>query len=145
MKNKPILIVAGEPFGIFLEIFFKSLRKKYKSPIVIICCKKNLISQMNKFKFKKKIRIIDKEKITEINLDNNKINLINIEFKNTNNQKSQNNYIEKCFDTGIKLIKEGYTYKFLNGPINKKKFLNKSHLGITEYIANKFKKKMLVC
>ncbi len=141
MKNKPILIVAGEPFGIFLEIFFKSLRKKYKSPIVIICCKKNLISQMNKCKFKKKIRLIDKEKITKINLDNNKINLINIEFKNTNNQKSRINYIEKCFDTGIKLIKDGYTYKFLNGPINKKKFLKKSHLGITEYISKKFKKK----
>ena len=28
-KNKPILIVAGEPFSVFLEIFFKS--KKIKS------------------------------------------------------------------------------------------------------------------
>ena len=28
-KSKPILIVAGEPFSVFLEIFFKS--KKIKS------------------------------------------------------------------------------------------------------------------
>ena len=37
MKNKPILIVSGEPNSIFLEIFFKSLKnKKYKSPIILI-------------------------------------------------------------------------------------------------------------
>ena len=28
MKYKPILIVAGEPNSVFLEIFFKSLKKK---------------------------------------------------------------------------------------------------------------------
>ena len=30
MKNKPIIIVAGEPFSIFLEILFKS-KKKFRS------------------------------------------------------------------------------------------------------------------
>ena len=29
MKNKPIIIVAGEPKSIFFEIFFKSIKKKY--------------------------------------------------------------------------------------------------------------------
>ena len=28
MNYKPIIIVAGEPNSIFLEIFFKSLKKK---------------------------------------------------------------------------------------------------------------------
>ena len=28
MKNNPILLVAGEPNSIFLEIFFKTLKKK---------------------------------------------------------------------------------------------------------------------
>ena len=28
MKNKPIILVAGEPRSIFFEIFFKSLKKK---------------------------------------------------------------------------------------------------------------------
>ena len=30
MTIKPILIVAGEPNSIFLEIYFKSLKKKIK-------------------------------------------------------------------------------------------------------------------
>ena len=39
MKSKPIIIVAGEPNSIFFEIFFKSIRlKKYKSPLILICC-----------------------------------------------------------------------------------------------------------
>ena len=37
MKNKPIIIVNGEPNSIFLEIFFKALKfKKYNSPILLI-------------------------------------------------------------------------------------------------------------
>ena len=48
MDNKPIIIVAGEPNSIFLEIFFKSLEsKKYKSPLIIICSKK-LLQKLNK-------------------------------------------------------------------------------------------------
>ena len=40
MKNKPIIIVNGEPNSIFLEIFFKSLKKKnYNSPIILITFK----------------------------------------------------------------------------------------------------------
>ena len=30
MKFKPIIVVAGEPNSIFLEIFFKSLKKNLK-------------------------------------------------------------------------------------------------------------------
>ena len=37
MNYKPILIVAGEPNSIFLEIFFKSIQANhYKSPLIII-------------------------------------------------------------------------------------------------------------
>ena len=43
MTTKPILIVAGEPYSIFLEIYFKSLRQKkiknLKNPIILICSK----------------------------------------------------------------------------------------------------------
>ena len=74
-------------------------------------------------------------------LDNKKINIININLKkslktNINNQFSKN-YINKSFDTAF-INKKKYTNKLLNGPINKKKFLNKKFLGITEYIAKKF-------
>jgi len=37
MKFKPILVVAGEPNSIFLEIFFKSIKAiKIKNPIILI-------------------------------------------------------------------------------------------------------------
>ena len=48
MNKKPIIIVAGEPYSIFFEILFKSLKakeiKSIRSPIVIIASKKILIS-----------------------------------------------------------------------------------------------------
>ena len=51
MKNSPILIVAGEPNSIFLEIFFKSIKfKKYKKPLILICSLQVLKLQMKKIK-----------------------------------------------------------------------------------------------
>ena len=42
MKTKPIILVAGEPKSVFFEIFFKAIKKnRYKSPLILICCKKN--------------------------------------------------------------------------------------------------------
>ena len=76
MKNNSILVVSGEPKSIFLEIFFKALKKKnYKSPLILICCKKILLNQMNKFKFKKKINILEIDQLKKNKLDNNSINL----------------------------------------------------------------------
>ena len=41
MSKKPILIVAGEPYSIFSEIFFKSLKRlNLKRPLVLIASKK---------------------------------------------------------------------------------------------------------
>ena len=55
MKNKPIILVAGEPNSIFLEIFFKAIKfKRYNSPLILICCKKILLDKKKKNKFKKK-------------------------------------------------------------------------------------------
>ena len=49
MNSKPIIIVAGEPNSVFLEIFFKSiLTHRYKSPLIIITSKKLLEQQMKK-------------------------------------------------------------------------------------------------
>ena len=37
MKNKPIIIINGEPNSVFVEIIYKALNsKKYKSPIILI-------------------------------------------------------------------------------------------------------------
>ena len=53
-KNS-ILVVAGEPNSIFLEIFFKSIKKiKVKNPLILIGSYKLVVLQMKKLNFKKK-------------------------------------------------------------------------------------------
>ena len=142
MNYKPILIVAGEPNSIFFEIFFKALKKKIKSPIVLIASKELLLLQMKKLKFYKKIKLLEVKKLKSYSLNNKTINLINVNYSQKKpfdkiTEKS-NNYISKCFLIGIKLIKQGFTDKFINGPISKKTFLKKKQLGITEYLSKKF-------
>ena len=54
-RKNYILIVAGEPNSIFLEIFFKSMDKiKIKKPLILIASLKLLKLQMKKFGYKKK-------------------------------------------------------------------------------------------
>ena len=136
MSYKLIIIVSGDPKSIFLEIFFKSIKKKkFKSPIILICSENLLKKNMRKFNFKKKIKLLKSGQIKEFNLNNNSINLIDIKLKKNANI---NQYIEKSFFTAFKIIKDGTTDKFINGPISKKKFLKKKFLGITEYICDYF-------
>jgi len=141
LKNsKPILIVSGESKSIFFEIFFKSLKfKKFKSPIILISSHKLLRQQIKKFKFRKKIKLIDLKDVNNIKLNNDVINLINVKYNNL----KKNEYIENSFEIAFNLIKKGITNKLINGPINKKSFLKKKFLGITEFISQKFKKKKI--
>ncbi len=142
-KYKPIIIVAGEPNSIFLELFFKAITsKKYRSPLILIASKKLLMLQMKYLNFNKKIKILDYKKLNKLNLDNKSINLINIQY-NTKKafekiSNKSNAYIRNSFDIAFKIIKTGYTKKLINGPISKKNFLKNKHLGITEYISDKF-------
>ena len=143
MNYKPILLVAGEPNSIFLEIFFKTLKKKnFKSPLILIISTKVLRLQMKKFNFNKKIRFVDPKKINNYKLDNKFLNVIDVEYnpKKTFEKISNKSrkYVENSFKIAIEIIKLGYTTKFLNGPISKKNFLNEKYLGITEYLADKF-------
>ena len=136
MSYKPIIIVSGDPKSVFLEIFFKSVRKKkIKSPIILICSENLLKKNMRKFNFKKKIKLLHLNQIQKFNLNNNSINLIDIKL---NKHSNINHYIEKSFFAAFKIIKDGLTDKFINGPISKKKFLKKKYLGITEYICDHF-------
>ena len=135
MHYKPILVVAGEPNSIFFEIFFKALKKKYKSPIILIASLKLLNRHMNNFNLKKKINILKKETLDNLKLSKKNINLINIHYDKSKKSKI---YIEECFLEAFKLIKKKITYKFINGPISKKNFLEKKYLGVTEYISEKF-------
>ena len=143
MKIKPIILISGEPNSIFFEIFFKAINLKlYKSPLILISCKKILIAQMKKNKFKKKINILELNKLKKYNLNNNSLNLIDIEcqkYNKTFTTKLTNQYIDSSFKLALNLIKKKFSNKLINGPINKKSFLNKKFLGITEYISKKYK------
>jgi len=160
MQLKPIIVVAGEPNSIFLEIFFKSLKKKkFKSPIILIASNKILQSQMKKLNFNFKINILNEKRLNLKKLNNKKINLININYNYNKifekiSSKSKD-YIEKSFSKALFLLKKKISNKLINGPISKKYFLNKKYLGITEYLADKtnqknfamliFNKKLSVC
>ena len=88
MGKEPIIIVGGEPNSVFLEIFFKSLKlNTYGSPLIIVVSKKLLKEQMRKLDFDFKINDISKKLKSFSKLNNNKINLINVDYK-----------FEKCFD-----------------------------------------------
>lgn len=140
-KYKPIIIVAGEPNSVFLEIFIKALKfRKFKSPIVIISSFKLLQEEIDKIKFKKKIKLINYKDLKKYKLNNNYINLIDSSYlkKNMNNKK---NYIKNSFDIAFKIIKTGITKKLINGPINKNEFLEKKFLGVTEFISHEFRSK----
>tara|TARA_Y100000389_G_C17356924_1_gene461621 strand:+ start:84 stop:1049 length:966 start_codon:yes stop_codon:yes gene_type:complete len=144
MKIKPIIIVAGEPNSIFFEIFFKALKKNnYKSPLILICCKKLILQQMKKFRFKKKIKILKINELKDVYIDNKSMNLINVKLQKSSNKKIQNKlnktYIDDSFKIAFQLIKNKFTKKFINGPVNKKTFLNQKFLGVTEFISKNFK------
>ena len=143
MNTKPILIVAGEPKSIFFEIFFKALKfKKFKSPIILIASKKLVSLQLKKEKFNKKIKLLEVNNLYSCKLNNNSINLINVKLINQK-KNTLNKYIKNCFDIDFQIIKNKITHKLINGPISKKKFLNKKYLGMTEYIANQFSSKQI--
>ena len=145
MSRKPIIIVAGEPNSIFLEIFFNIIKiKKYKNPLIIIVSKEILIKQMIKLGFNFKINLIDYNFKFMSNLDNKKIIVIdvNYDFKKCFEKISDksNNYINECFDIALNILKKNKFSSFVNGPISKKHFLGGRILGITEYLAKKTKK-----
>ena len=127
MNFKPIILVAGEPNSIFFEILFKVLNtKKIKSPLILIASHKILSLQMKKLNYKINIKLLDLNKINDYKLNNNSINLINVNY----NQKKafekisnkSNDYIRKCFEIAIILIKTNFSNRLINGPISKKNF-----------------------
>ena len=141
MRNKPIIITCGDPKSVFFEILFKTLKyRKLKSPIIIISSQKLININKKKYKFRKKINIIDINYINKNNLKKNTIYLINIKINLKNIYKKiseSNKFIKKSFDVALNLMTSGVSDKFINGPITKKNFLKNKHPGITEYIAKR--------
>ena len=142
MKNKAILIVAGEPNSIFLEIFFKSLKKNnFKRPIILIASKNLVAQQMKKLRFNFEINLIDTKKIVLNLLTNKELNIINVDYKFKKVfdkiSESSNLYIKNSFDIALALLKTNKFIGLINGPISKKTFLKDKFFGMTEFFANK--------
>ena len=141
-KSSPIIVVAGEPNSIFLEIFFKSYKRKIKTPIILIASYELLKLQMKKLKFQKRINILNINMLSKLKLNNSSINLINVDYNFSKPfekiSRKSNLYIENCFKVAFEIIEKGLSNKLINGPISKKSFLSKKYLGITEYISDKF-------
>ena len=145
MNNKPIIIVAGEPNSVFLEIFFKCKKKiNVKKPIIIIASKKLLLLQMKKLGFNFEVNLLNVNRLKFNLLDNKKINLIDIEYKFNKIfdkiSENSNPYINESFRVALKILKEKNCSGLINGPISKKHFLKGESLGITEYLAKKTNK-----
>ena len=139
-----IIITLGEPFSTFSEIIAKYFikKKKFKKKIILIGNISLLKKQLKRLNYPlaiNQIKNIDQSK-------KNILNMINIPFEyNKTFAKisfKSNKYIENCFEESLKIL-ENYKNKiiFINGPISKKTFLKKKHLGITEYLSNKTKTK----
>ena len=146
MKLKPIIIVAGEPNSIFLEIFFKTINaNKIKKPIILIVSKDLFFMQMKELGFNFKINLTKINKINDSSLSNKMINLIdvNLKFKKPFERISDksNLYINNCFTIALNILKKIQCAGLINGPISKKNFLKTKFLGITEYLAKKTNKK----
>ena len=131
MNINHILVVTAEPKSIFLEILFKYLNsnEKIKGKKITLIGNSNLIlNDAKKFKFKKKFIEIFNIKDAK----KNQINLINIKI---NNKKKISSYISECFDKCLSILKQNKDAILFNGPVNKKTFLKKKYLGVTEYLA----------
>ncbi len=141
MNYKPIIIVAGEPNSIFFEIFFKVIKKKIKSPIILIASKKLLLNQAKILKNKISFNLIDISDAIKGKKKLKKINLIDVDLNQDQAfdkiTSRSNKYISVCFDIAIDLLKNNVSNKLINGPISKKTFLKNRFNGVTEYLAKK--------
>ena len=148
MNYKPLIIVMGEPYSIFLEILFKIFKsrfiKKIKRPIILIGSVSLLIKQMKFFNYKFKINIIKINDIPYIK-NNKSFNIININLDINNvfikDVLKSKKYIDDSFEVALGILKKKQAVGMLNGPVNKTTFLEKKYEGITEYLVKHTKSK----
>ena len=144
MNYKPLLILLGEPYSVFIELFLKTYKKyilknKIKIPIILVGSYKLFEKQMKYFNYNFDINLINERSINKVK-NNKKINIINVnhKFKKIFEKKSSysNDYIKNTFRVSLKLLQKNKACGLINGPISKKKFLKKRYLGITEYLTS---------
>ncbi len=96
---------------------------------------------MKALKFNFKIRELDLKNLNFLELNNKKINIIDVDFTHKRPfdkiSSKSNSYIKKSCDIALKLIKKTYAKVLINGPVSKKFFLKKKFPGMTEFFASK--------
>ena len=139
MNTKYILVILGEPYSTFSEIIGKYFKrkKKLKRKIILVGSKSLLKKQLHDLNYLFELNEIKSIKKAKQNI----VNIIDVKFnyKKIYSKVSikSNNYIRKCFDISLKILKNNNNCILINGPITKKTFLKKRYLGITEYLAKK--------
>tara|TARA_B100000035_G_C21031010_1_gene568464 strand:+ start:2471 stop:3421 length:951 start_codon:yes stop_codon:yes gene_type:complete len=137
MNINHILIVMTEPKSIFLEILLKYFTSKYfkknKKKITILGNISLIKKEIKKNNFKIKLNEILDIKKTRKNF----INLLDVNINKKISYNDISNYISECFGKSLFILKKNKNIALLNGPVNKKTFLKKEYLGITEYLAKK--------
>ena len=135
MTIEHVLVVTAEPKSVFLEIFFKYLKSKNKRKKI-----KKITLIGNKEMIQKEARINNYKKnfreIVNINeAINDKVNIINIKINKQDKKNYISSYISDSFEKSLTILKKNKNIALLNGPIEKKSFLKKKYLGVTEYLA----------
>ena len=137
MNINHILVVMTEPKGIFLEILLKYFTSKnFKSNTKKISVIGNIYLIKKEIK-KKKYKIKLNEVLDIKKSKKNFINLIDVKISKKSSYIDFSKYISDCFDKSLSILKKNKNIALLNGPVNKKTFLKKKYLGITEYLAKK--------
>ena len=141
--KKIVAFVAGDPDSINSEIIAKTWKKRNisKNLNMFIIGNYNLIRKQFKIlKIKiniKKLESFRKNDFKKSMLVYNVPFKFKNAFKNTANGKRK--YILNSLNLGIKLVKEKKIVGFINCPINKREVFGNTNLGVTEYLAKKFK------
>ena len=136
MSIDHIFIVTAEPKSVFLELLFKYFRSKniIKNKTITLIGNKSLIMKEAKRNY---FKITLNEVFDITNLKKDKINIINISNYFNSDKDNFTSYIYESFKKSLSMLKNRKNAILFNGPINKKSFLKKKYLGMTEYLAKK--------
>ena len=137
MSIDHVLFLITDPKSVYLEIIFKYFKSKKfnlnKKKITIVGDSIFIKKEAKKNNFRRTFNqvkdILDTKK--------NFINILDVKLNKKIKAPDFSDYISVGFEKCISIIKKNKKIALLNGLINKKKFLKKKYLGITEYLAKK--------
>ena len=139
MKKK-IILLSGDPNSINSEIIFKSWKKinnSLKKKIYLISNYELLKNQFKKLKYS--IKVLKVKNINE-NEKSNKLKIIDVDLRFKKPFKVPNKSASKFIIKSLNLAHKYALRKDVAGIINcsiNKKLLNKSNIGVTEYLSAK--------